>query len=318
MNQRVEDFLTREEGRRNKSLSKRFRVWLSSSQGESHINRLDRTLSKTGSENKAAIQIKKIEEAYKADDAYKRQDNKRKKSLKQFHAAFEDWLKSDRGLAYQTQIETALSAEYKNVEARRLTLENLRDEAEKAFARAFPHMLPDDYKDFSKTRIRPLRYARSKEVEELCFDVIEPGLNQLGLVGSTIVRNWASIVGSTLAQNTRPEKLQFPVKSRTHGTLIILARQGFNTIIQHSSAEIIFRVNSHFGFAAVSEVRISKRFYEELETTGKRAAKKIISTRITPAPHLSPRVAELVLNIKDPEFKQAFEDLGKLIKARNG
>jgi hypothetical protein len=318
MSQAVEDFLTREEGRRNKSLSKRFRLWLTSSQGESHFNRLGQTLSKAGSENKAALLLKKIEEAYKADDVYKRQDNKRKKSLKQFHEAFEKWLKSDKGAAYQAQIETASHAAYKNVEARRLTLENLNDEAEKAFARAFPHLLPEDYRDFSKTRIRPLRHARSKEIEEICFDVIEPGLNQLGLVGSTIVRNWARIVGSTLAENTRPEKLQFPVKSRTHGTLIILARQGFNTIIQHSSAEIIFRVNSHFGFAAVSDVRISKRFYEELETTGRRAAKKIISTRITPSPTLSPRVAELVHQIKDPEFKQAFEDLGKLIKARNG
>ena len=230
MSQRLEDFLIREEQRRNKSLSKRFRVWLSSSQGESHTNRLTLVLSKTGSENKAAILLKRVEEAYKADDAYKRQDNKRKKSLKQFNSAFEKWLKSDEGLAYQTQIETALKAEYKNVEARRLILESLRDEAEKAFARAYPHMLPDDYRDYSKTRIRPLRHARSKDVEDLCFDIIEPGLNQLGLVGSTIVRNWASIVGNTLAQNTRPEKLQFPAKSRTHGTLIILARQGFNTL----------------------------------------------------------------------------------------
>jgi len=317
MNQAVEDFLIREEGRRNKSLSKRFRTWLSSPQGETHANRLNQILSKSGSENKAALQLKKVEEAYKADDAYKRQDNKRKKSLKQFHAAFEEWLKSDKGRAYQKQIEVALKSEYKNVEARRLTLQNLRDEAEKAFARAYPHLLPDDYRDFSKTRIRPLRHARLKDVEEICFDIIEPGLNQLGLVGSTIVRNWAAIVGTTLAQNTRPEKLQFPVKSRTHGTLIILARQGFNTIIQHSSAEIIFRVNAHFGFAAVSEVRISKRFYEELETTGKRAAKKIISTRITPAPNLSPHMAKLIHGIKDPEFRQAFEDLGKLIKARN-
>lgn len=317
MSKTLEDFLLREEKRRNRSLSKRFRTWLSSNRGERHYSGLSHILSKAGSEHKAAMALKKSEEAYKADDAHKRQDNKRKKSLKQFHLAFEKWLKSDKGRAYQEQIDQAARAPYKNVEARSISLEILRDEAEKAFARAFPHLLPDDYRDFSKTRIRPLRHARSKEIEEIAFDVIEPGLNQLGLVSSSIIRNWASIVGPNLAENTRPEKLYFSPKSRTHGTLHILARQGFNTIIQHSSAEIIFRINAHFGFAAIADLRISKRFYKELETTGTRAARKIISTRVTPAASLSPRVAQLVHSIKDPDFKKAFEELGRLIKARN-
>jgi len=309
MSQLVEDFLNREERRRNRSLSKRFRVWLSSEKAQTHFDKLAKILSRSGSEDKSSLFLKRIEEVYKADDAYKRQDNKRKKSLKQFKEAFDAWLTSDRGKAYGDQIDEALEDDKK--EAALL-------DAEKAFARANPHLLPDDYKDASKTRIRPLRHGRRKEVEDLAFDVIEPGLNQLGLVGSTILKNWAQIVGSALAQNTRPERVSFPPKARTHGTLHIKARQGFNTIIQHSNSEIIFRINSHFGFSAITEVRISKRFYEELETTGARVANKVLSTRVVPASQLSPRVAELVHGIKDPEFKQAFENLGKLIKARNG
>lgn len=305
MSKAVEDFLSMEERLRNRTISKRFRTWFFSDKGTFHLEKIERALQKG---KDASFLLKKAEEAYKADDAFKRQDNKRKKSLKEFKKDFEKWLTSDRGTPYQNEIDQASGDNAKEVAL---------IDAEKAFARANPHLLPDDYKDASKTRIRPVRHARTKHVEELALDVIEPGLNQLGLVGSTILKNWGAIVGSTLAQNTRPERVSFPPKTRTHGTLHIKARQGFNTIIQHHSSEIIFRINSHFGFSAISDVRISKRFFEELETTGKRIAGNIISTRVIPASEPSKRVLELISKIKDPEFKKAFEDLGRLIKARN-
>ncbi|WP_135080274.1 DciA family protein [Terasakiella sp. SH-1] len=305
----IEDFLNREERRRNRSLSKRFRTWLASDQAQAHVQKLERTLSKPGGEDRAVQILRKAEEAYKADDAYRKQDNKRKKSLKQFQKLFEDWLTTDKGAPYQNQI---IGAETE--EARALA----RLDAEKAFARANPHLLPLDYMDGSKTRIRPVRFGFPKDVEELSFDVIEPGLNQIGLVGANILRNWAKIVGTALAENTRPERISFPPKGRTNGTLFIKARQGFNTIIQHNSQEILFRINSHFGFKAVSEIRISKRYFDEAETTGQQIARTVISKRVQPAKELAPNVAAMVDGIKDPEFKKAFEELGKVIKARNG
>ncbi|SCA57386.1 hypothetical protein MTBPR1_50142 [Candidatus Terasakiella magnetica] len=309
MSPNLEDFLTREERRRNRSLSKRFRAWLSSEKAQNQIEKLERALAKSGGESTAVQLLKKAEEAYKADDAYKRQDAKRKKSLKQFKQAFEDWLSSDRGQPYQKAILIGQTDEAK---------EMARLDAEKAFARANPHLLPDDYRDASKTRIRPVRHAFAKGVEELTFDVIEPGLNQLGLVGANILRNWDKIVGSALAQNTRPERVTFPPKGRTNGTLFIKARQGFNTIIQHNSNQIVFRINSHFGFKAITEVRISKRYYDESSTTGEKIAHNVLAARIQPANELNPQTAKLVNQIKDKEMKKAFEELGKLIKARNG
>lgn len=306
MTQQLEDFLSLEERMRNRTISKRFRIWLTSDKASYHLEKIERALNKG---KDASFLLKKAEEAYKADDAFRRQDNKRKKSLKQFKDAFESWLKTDKGRPYLEAINATTGEQASDVA---LT------DAEKAFARANPHLLPDDYVDSSKTRIRPVRHARTKNVDDLTFDVIEPGLNQLGLVGSTIIKNWSSIVGSGLAQNTRPERVSFPPKHRTHGTLFIKARQGFNTIIQHHTQEILFRINSHFGFAAIAEVRISKRFYEELETTGKRIAQKVISTRIKPAKEPSKRVLELTAGIKDPELKKAFEEFGKVMKARNG
>ncbi|NVK20217.1 MAG: DUF721 domain-containing protein [Methylocystaceae bacterium] len=309
MNQNAEDFLNREEARRNRSLSKRFRTWLASEKARVHLEKLEHCLAKSGQEAKASNILRNCEEAYKADDAYRRQDNKRKKSLKQFQVAFDDWLNGEKGQIYRDEIHSAKNAELREI---------AKEDAEKAFARANPHLLPDDYKDTSKTRIRPVRHARAKGVEDLSFDVIEPGLNQMGLVGASIVRNWEEIVGSTLAQNTRAERVTFPPKTRTKGTLFIKARAGFNTIIQHHSQEIIFRINSHFGFSAISEIRISKRYFEDFDSTGDRVAKRILSTRVTPAANLSPNVAKLLEGIKDPELRQAFEDLGKVIKARNG
>ena len=126
-----------------------------------------------------------------------------------FQESFEKWLTGYSGLPYQEQILNAKSDDLREL---------AKDDAERAFARANPHLLPDDYRDASKTRIRPVRHARLKGVDDLSFDVIEPGLNQLGLVSASIMRNWESIVGSALAQNTRAERVTFPPKSRTHGS----------------------------------------------------------------------------------------------------
>ncbi|MDV7340014.1 DciA family protein [Terasakiella sp. A23] len=309
MNQTIEDFLNREEGRRNRSLSKRFRTWLFSEKARLHAQKLERCLAKAGNEHKASLILRQCEEAYKTDDAYRKQDNKRKKSLKQFRDAFDNWLRTDRGKPYLDQILETTTDTDKEI---------AREDAEKAFARANPHLLPEDYRDTSKTRIRPVRHARTKGVEDLSFDVIEPGLNQLGLVGASIVRNWEEIVGSALAKNTQAERVTFPPKARNNGTLYVKVRAGFNTIIQHHTQQIIFRINSHFGFSAVSEIRISKRFYEDFDSTGNRAARKVMAARITPAAELSPNIKKMIANISDPDLRAAFEGLGKVIKGRNG
>jgi len=305
----LEDFLLREERRRNRSLSKRFRTWLTSEQGKASAEKIEHVLSKSGNEGQAVQLLKRAEESYRSDDAYKKQDAKRKKSLKQFKKSFDDWLTTDRGAPYRLQILSAKDDNERDI---------AKSDAEKAFARANPHLLPIDYRDASKTRIRPNRNRFPKDVEEVTLDIIEPGLNQLGLVGADILRNWDKIVGSSLAQNTRPERVTFPPKGRTNGTLFVRARQGFNTIIQHNSSQIIFRINSHFGFKAISDVRISKRYFDENETTGARTSQRIISSRVQPAANLSPQMEQMVNAIKDPEMRKAFEDLGKLIRARNG
>ncbi|GGF61757.1 hypothetical protein GCM10011332_14450 [Terasakiella brassicae] len=304
----LDDFLIREERRRNRSLPKRFIAWLNADKGEKTAKHLERTLAKPGSENMAVQLLKKAEEAYKADDVYKKQDAKRKRSLKQFQKVFEDWLNGKPGTPYREEMLNA-----KDDMGRELA----RSDAERAFARANPHLLPDDYKDASKTRIRPVRNGYMKEVDDLTFDVIEPGLNQMGLVGADILRSWDKIVGQALAQNTRPERITFPPKERANATLFLKVRAGFNTIVQHHSAQIIFRINGHFGFRAVSEVRISKRPFDENETTGSQVSRKVLAQRVQPVAQLSPRMAELIHAIKDPEMRQAFEELGKVIEARN-
>lgn len=304
----LDDFLLREERRRNRSLSKRFCAWLTSQNAEHHVAKLERLLAKPGNESQAVRLLAQLEEVYKADDVHKKQDNKRKKSLKQFQAAFENWLQGDKAKDYRTQIENA-----RNDEERA----SAQDDAERAFVRANPHLLPDDYKDAAKTRIRPVRFAFPQDVEDLTLSVIEPGLSQLGLVGAEILRSWDKIVGASLAQNTRPERVSFPPKMRANGTLFIKARPGFNTIVQHNSAEIVFRLNGHFGFKAINDIRISKRPFDENLTTGTRVANRVISTRVQPANKLSPHMAKLVETIKDPEMRKAFEELGKVIQARN-
>ena len=304
----IEEFLHREERRRNKSLSKRFISWLKSDKAERYHNQLCRLLAKKGGEYDASTYLKKCEEAYKADDLFKKQDSKREKTLKQFQNAFEQWLQDEKNQSYQDALLNAKTDGDKEL---------ARLDAEKAFARANPHLLPLDYQDRSLTRIRPVRHAYRKTVDELSLNILEPGLQKMGMLNSELMRNWSKIVGQALSENCRPERIAFPPNQRDNGVLHLKCRSAFNTIVQHHSAQIIFRINGHFGYKAISEIRISKFPFASGETTGEARVKKLMAARTEITFKEEQSKNPLYSGIKDEELKKAFEELGQIIAARN-
>lgn len=95
----------------------------------------------------------------------------------------------------------------------------------------------------------------TKEVK----NVIRPVLGARGFSGVDILENWVEILGADLSQGIIPEKLTFEKEGRTHGTLHVKSAGGaFAMLFEHQKARVIQRINTYFGYPAVSQIRIEQ------------------------------------------------------------
>ena len=78
---------------------------------------------------------------------------------------------------------------------------------------------------------------------------------QKGFVSVDLIANWSEIVGKDLAQGVLPMRLTFPVNQRSHGVLHVRTAGGaFALLFEHQKGRVIDRVNTYFGYPAVSEI----------------------------------------------------------------
>ncbi|HXF53827.1 MAG TPA: DciA family protein [Hyphomicrobiaceae bacterium] len=90
-------------------------------------------------------------------------------------------------------------------------------------------------------------------------------LQKYGFPAASLVTDWAAIVGADLASYTLPERLKWPrvadsdatPSSRTSGATLHLRVEGARALdVQYRSRQIIERINAHFGYRAVGELRL--------------------------------------------------------------
>ena len=88
-----------------------------------------------------------------------------------------------------------------------------------------------------------------------------------------VLANWPTIVGSQLANITRPEKINWPgsVRASKHqkigGTLTLMVGYGRALEVQHMSMQIMDRINTYFGYAAIGNIKIKQGIIEKPKVT---------------------------------------------------
>src|SRR3954471_4212871 len=76
-----------------------------------------------------------------------------------------------------------------------------------------------------------------------------------GFAEAGLITEWASIVGADVARMSRPVQLAFRQGERKGGVLTIECGGAAALELQHLKPQILDRINSHFGYAAVAELR---------------------------------------------------------------
>ncbi len=98
--------------------------------------------------------------------------------------------------------------------------------------------------------------------------LLDPVARARGFATTTLLSEWGAIVGAELARFTMPDRVVWPRRQdgegtgiptgwRPDGATLILRVEGPRAIeVQHRADKIIERVNTYFGYRAVTGIRI--------------------------------------------------------------
>lgn len=141
-------------------------------------------------------------------------------------------------------------------------------------------------------------------------------LGKSGLIEMKILTSWTSIVGEELAQYTLPQKIDFKKDARDNGTLYLLTQSGsFALEIGHRTPVILEKINTFFGYNAVSKIKIIQSDSFVLETDNTKFAdienKKLVSTEE------KNYICELTEDIENLNLKTRLRSLGENIFKQN-
>ncbi|MGD9502506.1 MAG: DUF721 domain-containing protein [Methyloceanibacter sp.] len=112
--------------------------------------------------------------------------------------------------------------------------------------------------------------AAARPIGAFSASALDPAARARGFATAALLAEWPSIVGAELAQFTIPDRVVWPRHQRDEsgetvrhqgrkedGAILILRVDGPRAIeVQYRSRQILERVNGHFGYRAVAEMRI--------------------------------------------------------------
>lgn len=94
-------------------------------------------------------------------------------------------------------------------------------------------------------------------IAQLSKNILENIAKQNGLSDFNLFLEWNSIVGEYFGKLAHPKKITFPPNKKNHGVLHIKTTSYGVTLVQHSKEQLISKINTYFGYKAVSDIRVT-------------------------------------------------------------
>jgi hypothetical protein len=134
-----------------------------------------------------------------------------------------------------------------------------------------------------------------------------------GFAYGEALTQWDAIVGERLAQHTRPLKVKWPRQhsspQKLGGVLTVQAAPGFALELHYETPRLIERINSYFGYGAISAVRI-------VPGNPARHSRSLKAAAAVP-PGEAAAIKERLAGIAEGGLKEALARLGAGVKSRS-
>jgi hypothetical protein len=130
-----------------------------------------------------------------------------------------------------------------------------------------------------------------------------------GFAEAGLVTHWPEIIGPDLARGCQPDMLRFPKGERSDGTLTLRCLGALALEIQHQSPYLIERINSYFGYRAVTRLRLVQGTLRRRPLHG-----PLKLPALTPAERAATEAS--LADLPDSDIKDALRRLGEAIRQR--
>ncbi len=163
----------------------------------------------------------------------------------------------------------------------------------------------------SNGKIMTIRRYQSRSISAIVGKLTRPIFGKRGFGQGTMIADWPNITGSVLAQHTFPEKITYPRGERGNGTLYLrIDSPALALELLHLEPQLLERINTHFGYRAVSFIKIIQGTLPE-----KPQEHEIKKRELTPTEKSA--LDERLNLISDPELKEVLRALGSEITTRD-
>jgi hypothetical protein len=149
-----------------------------------------------------------------------------------------------------------------------------------------------------------------KAIAEFSRKLTQAPLGRRGFGEASLVTNWPEIVGTAQALGSLPVKIAFPRDERAGGVLHVrVATGGLATEFQYRKELIVSRINSHFGYGAVADIRITQGHVPPRPPKPATAAPPVLP------PDQERDLQSSLAAVEDEEIREALARLGRRLAA---
>ena len=151
------------------------------------------------------------------------------------------------------------------------------------------------------------RNQKMRAISSVLNKITGKAFEKRGFSNASIINNWKIIVGHELSRVSQPERITYSGMSSTNGNLHLrISNSAFATEVQHLQPLIIERINTFFGYAAITNLRL---IHAPLPATSE--IKRISNQSLSKTQQKT--LADDLSNISDPELYAAFKRLGEAV-----
>lgn len=150
------------------------------------------------------------------------------------------------------------------------------------------------------------RSGGPRKLADALSGLADPVFRRRGFAIREIVTRWNAIVGEQLAAQSCPEKLVFPVNEGSDAALHVRADGPLALELQHLAPLILDRVNTYYGFRAVSRLILHQGPIPERPKSRSRPVRRLSREEQQALEHS-------VSTVHDPELRHALSALGHSI-----
>ena len=107
-------------------------------------------------------------------------------------------------------------------------------------------------------------YLPTRAIGRLAPDILKSLFKKHGFAQGQILTQWPAIAGEELARFTAPEKIRWPRRAEggqggqatVLATLVLRVEGPIAIEVQHSTPQLIERINAFFGYPAIGKIQI--------------------------------------------------------------